>query len=102
MENWYLYVVAMTVGVFIGGMGYKFFKLPTSEKLKDIKDVMFVLVEKAETLYLSGEGQKKLEYVYNEMIKRYNFIKIMPLDVFNVFVKGALIEVKIWLKKDSK
>ena len=36
ISNWYLYVIAIVIGVVIGGLIYNFIKLPSSAKKEKI------------------------------------------------------------------
>lgn len=100
VNNWYMVIGFMCLGAIVGVSIYKFFELPTSEKMELFKKALLELVTKAEEEIGSGKGQEKLEYVYNAIKKQFPFITLfMSDDTFKTLVNGALIEVGIWLKK---
>lgn len=99
-ENWALLIAFICVGAVVGVYIYKFFELPTGRKMQLFRETLYQLVVKAEKEFGSGKGKEKLEYVYSAIKKQFPFITMfMDLDTFEVMVKGALIEVGIWLKK---
>lgn len=103
IENWYIVIALLCCGAVMGVAVYKFIELPTTQKMELFKKALLELVTKAEEEIGSGNGQEKLEYVYNAIKKQFPFITLfMSKDTFNTLVNGALIEVGIWLKKKKK
>lgn len=97
IENWYLALGGLCVLVLIATALFNFFRLPKESKFNKLKQLINSLVVKAEEEFKSGEGKKKLEYVYKACVLKFPWIKlIMSLDDFDNLVKEALVKVGIW------
>ena len=100
IENWYIIVGLICVGVVLGMTIYHFVLLPNDKKMALFKETLASLVKEAEELIGSGKGQEKLEWVYNTISKKFPLVTMfMSNEEFTSLVNDALIRVGIWLKK---
>ena len=103
ISNWYLYVIAIVIGVVIGGLIYNFIKLPSSAKKEKIKEWLIWAVSKAEKELGSGTGKLKLRYVYDMFVTMFEFIaRFMPFEDFSNLVDEALEEFNSIISSNQK
>lgn len=103
ISNWYLYVIAIVIGVVIGGLIYNFIKLPSSAKKEKIKEWLIWAVSKAEKELGSGTGQLKLRYVYDMFVTKFDFIsRFMSFEEFSNLVDEALEEFNSMINTNEK
>ena len=103
ISNWYLYVIAIVIGVIIGGLIYNFIKLPSSAKKEKIKEWLIWAVSKAEKELGSGTGKLKLRYVYDMFVTKFEFIsKFMSFKDFSNLVDEALEEFNSIISSNQK
>ena len=98
-EYWFLIIIAIAVISAIAIKVYTWFKQPTSDQLKNVKEWLLYAVAKAERELGSGTGQLKLRYVYNMFVEKFPAIAIFitfedsskmvdeALDKFNELLK---------------
>lgn len=100
IENWYIVLAFVCLGIVLGMTIYHFVLLPNDKKMAIFKNALANLVKQAEELVGSGNGEKKLEWVYRQVSTQFPFITMFLSDEeFKALVNNALVEVGIWLKK---
>lgn len=91
LDNWYIVVGFLGIGIFIGVSIVKFFNLPTDQQIAKVKEWLKWAVTQAEKELGSGTGQLKLRYVYDLFVKQYPDIAvIISFDAFSDYVSEAL------------
>lgn len=102
LENWEIIIGIICVIVVIVITAVKFFKLPTNEQLKKIKEVLLVWVIQAEKELGGGTGQVKLRYVYDLFVARFPAIaKVVKFETFSGWVDEALEQMREMLKVNA-
>lgn len=103
INNWFLIVAGIAVLVFLVWQGYKLYKKPSAEQIKQIKTWLLFAVMKAENVLGSKTGQLKLLYVYDLFVKQFPVVsKFIPFTVFSTFVEEALIEMKRLMNSNNE
>lgn len=102
IENWYVIVAVVIFVVFIGGLVYSFFKLPTSTQLSKVKEWLLLAVTQAESELGQGTGQLKLRFVYDLFITRFKWIsRMISFETFSLLVDEALEEMRKMLETNK-
>lgn len=97
MDNWYMIIALTCVMALIITTVINWLKLPTAQKIKDVKQWLCFAVSEAEKKLKSGTGQLKLRTVYDMFLERFPELKIyITFDRFSLWVKEALE----WMKKE--
>jgi len=101
-EYWFLIIVAIAVISTIAIKVYTWFKQPTSDQLKNVKEWLLYAVAKAERELGSGTGQLKLRYVYNMFVEKFPAIAIfITFEDFSKMVDEALDKFNELLKENT-
>jgi uncharacterized protein YneF (UPF0154 family) len=101
LENWYIILAALAVGIAIGIAVYHFAKLPRADQLKKVRKWLLVAVIEAEKALGSGTGQLKLRKVYDLFLTRFSWLaKIITFEMFSDMVTDALAEMQELLKNN--
>lgn len=101
-EYWFLIIVAIAVISAIAIKVYTWFKQPTSDQLKNVKEWLLYAVAKAERELGSGTGQLKLRYVYNMFVEKFPAIAIfITFEDFSKMVDEALDKFNELLKENT-
>lgn len=80
-----------------------FFKKPTSEQLKQVKEWLLFAVSEAEKAFGSGTGQLKLRYVYDQFLSKFPLITtLITFDKFSALVDEALEKMKELLATNTQ
>lgn len=96
VDNWYVVVGLIALVIMIISGIVNFFKLPTSEQIKNVKEWLRYAVSEAEKELGSGTGQLKLRKVYDLAIQKFPWIgKCIKFETFSNWVDEALV----WLNK---
>lgn len=99
LENWYIILAFVAVGIAIGITVYHFAKQPKADQLKKVRAWLLWAVIQAEKALGSGTGQLKLRRVYDLFVVRFPWLaKIITFDTFSDMVKDALAEMEELLK----
>lgn len=101
LENWYIILAAIAVGIAIGIAVYHFAKLPRADQLKKVRKWLLLAVIEAEKALGSGTGELKLRKVYDLFVARFPWVaKIISFDMFSDMVKDALAEMQELLENN--
>ena len=101
LENWYIILAALAVGIAIGIAVYHFAKLPRADQLKKVRAWLLGAVIEAEKALGSGTGQLKLRKVYDLFLTRFSWLaKIITFEMFSDMVTDALAEMQELLKNN--
>lgn len=101
-EYWFLIIIAIAVISAIAIKVYTWFKQPTSDQLKNVKEWLLYAVAKAERELGSGTGQLKLRYVYNMFVEKFPAIAIfITFEDFSKMVDEALDKFNELLKENT-
>ena len=102
VDNWALLVALVAVLVVSGISIYTFFKKPTSEQLKCVKEWLLFAVTEAEKKLGSGTGQLKLRLVYDMFVEKFPHVSdIITFDTFSTLVDEALEKMKNMLDNNA-
>lgn len=102
IDNWYLVVGGIAIVASIVLLVVHFFKLPTEEQLKKVREWLLLAVTTAEKELGSGTGKLKLRYVYDKFVERFNWIaRVLSFDKFSELVDDALEEMKHLLESSK-
>lgn len=95
-NNWYLVVAALAIVALVVAAIMKFFKLPTEQQIKNLKEWLKWAVTEAEKELGSGTGQMKLRLVYGWAIDKFPWLgKFVTFEMFSTWVDEALE----WMKQ---
>ena len=101
-EYWFLIILAIAVISTIAIKVYTWFKQPTSDQLKNVKEWLLYAVAKAERELGSGTGQLKLRYVYNMFVEKFPAIAIfITFEDFSKMADEALDKFNELLKENT-
>lgn len=101
LENWYIILAAIAVGIAIGIAVYHFAKLPRADQLKKVRKWLLGAVIEAEKALGSGTGQLKLRKVYDLFLTRFSWLaKLITFEMFSDMVTDALDEMQELLKNN--
>lgn len=105
MENWYLFVAAISIAGVAGVAIGKFLSLPTAEQIGKCKEWLLLAVTEAERQMGGGTGKLKLRAVYDLFLQRWPEVaKAVSFDTFSAWVDEALEEMRKMLEtnKDAR
>ena len=102
IDNWYI-IVALTAVLVAGvSISIKFFKKPTDEQIKALKEWLLYAVTLAEKDLGSGTGKLKLRQVYDMFLIRFPWLaKVIAFEVFSGYVDEALGSMKTMLASNT-
>lgn len=102
IENWYMVIIGVIALIFLGIGVYKFVKLPNTDKLKKVKEILLYWVTLAEKEYGSGTGEIKLRWVYDKFTSKYKFLSLfISFERFKKWVDEALEQMREILKTNN-
>lgn len=101
VNNWYLIVAFLCIGIAIVTWIVKFMKLPTKKQIESIKEWLKWAVLEAEKELGSGTGKAKLRMVYDMAISKFGWLSFISFETFSNWVDEALEEVNKWLKENK-
>lgn len=80
-----------------------FFKLPTDEQLKKVKEWLLYAVTMAEKELGGGTGKLKLRYVYDLFLTKFGWLaKVITFEQFSTLVDEALEDMKRLLDSNAQ
>ena len=102
VENWSLVVLALCV-MWGCHMTYKkYYGMPKGDKLQAIKEWLLYAVIEAEKEFGSGTGKLKLRHVYDAFLTKFPWAaKIVPFDLFSLWVDEVLIDMRKLLESNE-
>jgi len=96
IDNWFIAFSMLAVLVVIIACIINWMKLPTDQKIEDVKEWLKWAVTESEKKLHSGTGQLKLRMVYDMFIVKFPELqKYVSFDMFEVWVDDSLN----WLNK---
>ena len=96
MNNWYMVVALAAVCILIIATVISWLRLPTVQKIEDVKQWLRYAVTEAEKKLKTGTGQLKLRMVYDMFLSKYPELKnFISFETFSDWVDDALE----WLNK---
>jgi hypothetical protein len=100
MNNWYLVIAFVVVGIVIGISIKKWFDQPTDAQVASIKQWLLFAVTEAEKALGGKTGQLKLHMVYDMAIAKFSWLSIIPFETFGEWVDEALVDMQDMLKNE--
>ena len=85
-----LILVVFVVLCALGYGVYKFISTPSEKQKEQIRTVLLQLVVQAETAFGSKTGKIKFSFVYGELLKRFVWLKHVPLAVIEQLIEESL------------
>lgn len=102
MDYWYIILAAIVMAVVAVVLAVRFFKQPSSEQIKQVKEWLLWAVLEAEKELGSGTGALKLRYVYDLFVSKFPWVaKIISFEMFSGMVDEALSEMAELLNKND-
>lgn len=102
IDYWYVYVALVAVIFAITYVCVNFFKKPTEEQIKALKEWLLYAVTLAEKDLGSGTGKLKLRQVYDMFLIRFPWLaKVIPFKQFSAYVDEALEQMKSMLASNT-
>lgn len=102
MDNWFLIVGFVAVCCACIVAVWRFFKLPTDEQIRAVKEWLVGVVTEAERQLGHGTGALKLRQVYDLFVERFPWMaKIVSFDTFAIWVDEALIIMREMLENNT-
>ena len=102
IDNWYVLVALVAVVFALVYVCVKFFKKPTEEQIKALKEWLLYAVTLAEKDLGSGTGKLKLRQVYDMFLIRFPWLaKVIPFEQFSTYVDEALGQMKTMLASNT-
>ena len=102
IDNWALIVAALSVLALVIINIVSFFKKPTSEQIKSVREWLLYAVTAAEKFLGSGTGKLKLRYVYDLFLEKFPYIaQVISFDTFSKYVDEALEEMRALLASNK-
>lgn len=95
VENWALVIAFISILIVAIVFVVNFFKQPTSEQIKAVKEWLLFAVSEAEKALGSGTGKLKLRMVYDMFLEKFPYlVQFITFDKFSELVDEALEEMK--------
>ena len=103
IENWYMVVALLALGVAAGICAGQFIKLPTGEQLAKVQSWLLLAVSEAERELGGGTGELKLRRVYDRFLSKFPWLaRVVSFKRFEDMVKKALKEMAEMLADNQK
>lgn len=91
VNNWYLIIALIAIVAGIVYAAVKYFKKPTAEQIKCLKEWLKLAVIQAEKELGEKTGQAKLRYVYDLFLTKFSWLaKVITFEQFSNYVDEAL------------
>lgn len=94
VDNWYLIVGCITVGIVVGLKVKQWLSEPTSEQIENIKKWLLYAVTEAEAALGEKTGQLKLHMVYDMAIEKFEWLSFISFGLFSEWVDEALVTMR--------
>jgi len=102
VENWFILVGGIAILAILVSSVIELSNLPSEKQAETVKEWLLFACIQAEKELGGGTGQLKLRYVYDLFISRFpQLVKIVPFEMFSIWVDRALIEVREMLAKNK-
>lgn len=101
VNNWYMILAAVVLLASAIYIVVKFFRQPSGEQVRKVKQWLLIAVIEAEKQFGGGTGTVKLRKVYDLFVARWPWMaKIVPFELFSTWVDEALAEMRELLEKN--
>lgn len=91
IDNWYIALALLVLGIFIGDIIVVYFKLPREEQIAKIKEFLKYAVLEAEKELGAKTGQAKLSKVYGMFVQQMPWLaRLISFEEFSLYVDEAL------------
>lgn len=100
IENWYLVLCFIALGIVVGFKTKQWLAQPTNEQIQSIKNWLLYAVTEAESALGEKTGQLKLHMVYDMAIAKFEWLSFISFETFSGWVDEALVEMKEMLKNE--
>lgn len=102
VENWYIAVALLVLGVLAIYAAYRFFMLPSKAQISKVKEWLLWAVTNAEKELGGGTGKLKLRQVYDLFVQRFPAIAMaVSFNTFSQWVDEALTEMRKMLLQNK-
>lgn len=102
INNWYIILAVLAVLAAAGIAVYRYFKLPSAEQLKKVREWLLGAVTRAEKELGGGTGKLKLRTVYDAFLTKFPWLApVVSFELFSQLVDDALDEMRKMLE-DNK
>lgn len=102
MNDWYMIIALSSVLLVIIAAVVNWLKLPTFQKIEDVKQWLRYAVTEAEKKLKTGTGQLKLRMVYDMFLDKYPELKAyITFERFSGWVDEALEWLNIQLESNK-
>lgn len=99
--GWLIFAAAICLFVIVV-LVVRFFRQPTSEQAKKIKEWLLYAVIEAEKVFGSGTGKLKLRYVYDWFLTRFPWaVNLVSFELFCKWVDDALEQMRKLLEENE-
>ena len=103
ISNWPIIIAGLSILALVIINIIDFFKQPTSEQLKSVREWLLYMVVLAERELGSGTGKLKLRFVYDKFLEKFPYLaSILSFQKFSDLVDDALDEMKELLSKSKQ
>lgn len=101
VNNWYMILAAVVLLACAIYIVVKFFRQPSGEQVRKVKQWLLIAVIEAEKQFGGGTGTVKLRKVYDLFVARWPWVaKVVPFELFSTWVDEALDEMRELLEKN--
>lgn len=102
VDNWMVLICVICCVATFGMMAMQFYKKPTDDQIKAIKEWLLYAVTMAEKDLGSGTGKLKLRQVYDAFVQRFSWAaRFISFGQFRLWVEEALSEMQHLLASDN-
>jgi hypothetical protein len=100
---WWLIIIAIAVLVVAINLVKIFLTMPSSQRVKKVKEWLLYAVAEAEKALGSGTGQMKLRYVYDKFLIKFPFMAMLiSFETFSKLVDEALKKFNTLLDENEE
>ena len=100
IDNWYVLLAFVAVGVFIGYAAAMWIKMPKAKQIESIKQYLRFAVLEAEKQLGTGTGQAKLRMVYDMALSKFAWLSFVSFNTFSTWVDEALVWLNFQLEEN--
>lgn len=101
IENWHLILGAIIMAVVFVSAVIRFFRKPSSEQIKNLKEWLVWAVSEAEKELGSKTGILKLRLVYDWAIARFPCVQFISFHDFSIWVDEALEKTEKLIQQEK-
>lgn len=102
IDYWYIILAAIAVVVVLISAIVAYFRMPTDEQIKALKEWLLYAVTLCEKELGEKTGKLKLRMCYDMAVTKFPWImKVITFEEFSVFVDEALVKMREMLDNNS-